>query len=207
MHSILAALLLVFTPAKETLKGIPLSTSVKYEGKTLPLAGVGIGSKRIGVSIAQVAVNQFFCEHPGALVRTDEGALQSLQSVGNMVFNITFTRAVKTADVEEQISMVMSENMTPDERTKYAGDIAAVKAIILKDDTILINQTINVIANIQEGKMYYINMKNETREYKPADPKFIYKVFAAWFGKTAPGSTNQSLKLQLLKVPEVTPAG
>lgn len=207
MHSILAALLLVFTPANESLMGVKLNTAVKYQDKLLSLAGVGIGSKRIGVSVTKVAVNQFFCEHPGALVRTEDGALQSLQSVGNMVFSITFTRGVKTSDVEEQISVVMTENMTPEERTKYSGDVAAVKKIILQDETILTGQTINVIANVQEQKLYYINMKNEMREYKPADPKFIYKVFAAWFGKTPPGSTGQSLKLQLLRVPEVTPAG
>ncbi|NDF15235.1 hypothetical protein EB061_07935 [bacterium] len=206
MHSTLLALLLAFTPANESLMGVKLSTAVKYQDKTLTLTGVGIGSKRIGVSIAKVAVNQFFCEYPGSFVRTKEGALQSLQSVGNMVFSITFTRGVKTSDVEEQINTVMSENMTPDERTKYAGDVKAVREIILKDDTILTNETINIVANVKEATMYYVNMRGEVRSYKPADPKFIYKVFAAWFGNAPPGSTGESLKLQLLRAPEVTPA-
>ena len=201
MYELLMSLL-TFNPSTYTFYGVNLSHSVTYNNTVLPITGFGMGGKKTGPTVTKVAVNQFFTQYPDKFVRTDAGALDSLQDVGLIVMSITFLRGVDSDAVESSIAGAVNTAMTREEAITYHDDIDEVAEAIKTDSAIYSGQTVNVIGDVTTGLLVYVNATGKVTTIE-SRPGFTKKVFAAWFGKTT-DQASASLKANLLLRPVLT---
>lgn len=200
MYELLMSLL-TFNPSSYTFYGVTLNHSVQYNGATLALTGFGMGGKKTGPTVAKVAVNQFFTQYPQRFVRTEEGALNSLDNVGLLVMSVSFLRGVDTQSVKTSISDVIRSNINEREMLTYKDDIEKVNDAILTDGTIYSGDTINIVGDSSTGLLLYVNAANKVTPIE-SEQGFVKKVFSAWFGKTT-DQTGYNLKMALLKEPDL----
>lgn len=201
MYELLLSLL-TFNPSTYTSYGVVLNHSVTYNGATLPLTGYGMGGKKTGPTVTKVAVNQFFTQYPDKFVRTETGALDSLDHVGVMVMSVTFLRGVDSDSVQSSIAGVVSSNLSDKEMTEYHGDIDSVADAIGTDTAIYAGQTVSVVGDASTGLLLYVNAVGKVTPIE-SRAGFVKKVFSAWFGKTT-DQAGYNLKMALLNKPVLT---
>lgn len=195
---------LKFNPSDTNDFGVTLNVSAEDATTVMPIAGFGLGEKKIGLSYIKICVNQFFVEKPSSLVRTNDDILPSIANAGNLVMEMSFLRAVDSALIKTSIEDAISNNISDEEFPAYEADINKMSNAILSEGAIYAGKTISFIVYPSIQTIIYYNSKNEVITLFYNHPKFFLKLFSIWLGnQTKPEGIR--LKNALLLVPHLQP--
>lgn len=194
---------ITLVPANEEEQGIQLSVSISDGATKMPLAGKGLGTRKIGLANVKIAVNEFFCERPENLNRTFDGIYPSLKNVGKIAFKVTLLRGVGSDLIESSINDAISLNLSTQEVNTYQSDIQQVTSALLSEDSISYGTSIIFIAYPDKNQVLYQNSAGSLKILQFRGAGFVYKLFAVWFGEQA-RKEGDTLKTLLLEVPQVT---
>lgn len=196
-QSIFAALLTV-TPGDKTIEGVTLGKSAvlnvdNYQG-TLDSLGAGVREKKVAIVKVKVYVGQAY-GHSQIFVRTNEGALDSVNAMESVAFQMTFLRDVDGVQLQTAFADGFAANKVDVKKPEIKKFLDAVAAggQALKGKTITV---VGVkIGNEHEGIIYENANGGEVSIGGPSG--FVKNVMSLWFGVFA-DKEGQALKDQIL---------
>ena len=207
----------VLTPnlAKEFDSNVQLSVSatenVTGANKTLTMAGEGLRKKKKDLINWNVYVAQFYAEKPDQLVRTQEGALASLENVGTKALRLTFLRNVDIMDITDSFIAGLNANLiSTTDQNNYAADVSAFIKMVNSGSNAINDASMTLFSTVDaDGNevLIYEDCRGTSNSIKSITKGFVSKVFSIWFGNSAPRDQGLfNLHAWLLNVPKVTPA-
>lgn len=192
-----------YSPANEYFQGVQLNVGANYQQHKMALTGYGLGSKKVGLAHAKVAVNEFFSERPELFKRTSEGSLASLNDVGMMDMHLTFLRALDSGQVQFIISQYLQNSLSTEEKVTFKDDVDRVMSAIGGEDVIYAGKSISIIGDVASNSVSYINSLGASTVIHSQNTGFVLKVFSLWFGEPIDNDA-WNLRQGLFRVPAVT---
>ncbi|NUM88118.1 MAG: chalcone isomerase family protein [Bdellovibrionales bacterium] len=186
-------------PGTTELEGVMISKggTAKVENPiALTTVGAGIRKKKVAVIRLNVYVAELLVSDGAKYVRTNEGALSSLDNMQAVAFQMTFLRTVDAEKVQSSFRDGLDEN---DEALARRADVAQFLEAVKNGGEAVEKGTLRIVAERQGEKeiVVYENTKGEAVKIVGAGG-FIRALMSIWLGAPADGGL-EDLKENLIK--------
>ncbi len=171
------------------------SATVEGRTSTLTLAGAGLRAKKVVFINVHVYVAQLLMNDPSRFVRTDAGALDSVDNESTLAMQLNFVRSVGSGDVKNAFrDSLVANQADPDSESVKAfldavsagGDAANGKTLVIVGEKLTDGTEVVTFENNQ-GQATSIH----------GATGFVKQIFSIWLGKTTDSGLG-SLKKAIL---------
>lgn len=187
------------TPGTSEIEGVKISkggTATVETPVAMTTVGAGIRKKKVAVIKVNVYVAELLVSDGAKFVRTNEGALPSLDNMQAVALQMTFLRSVDAEKVQSSFRDGLDEN---DEAFAKRADVAKFLDAVKNGGEAVEKGTLRIVAERQGEKevVAYENTKAEV--VKIVGTKgFIKALMSIWLGAPADGGL-EDLKDNLIK--------
>ena len=171
------------------------STVVEGRTSVLTSAGAGLRAKKVVFVNVHVYVAQLLMNDPSRFVRTDSGALESLDNEATVVVQMSFVRTVGSNEVQNAFRDSLVANQIDPESESIKAFLAAVSAGGDASNGKALTLVGEKLADGSEVVTYENNQGEATSIHSGAG--FVKQVFSIWLGETTDGGLA-SLKKSIL---------
>lgn len=181
----------------KTIEGVAIGSSATLllGGSTkLDYIGSGLRSKKVLVSWVKVYVAQVFMDNAGKFVRTDSGAVKSVDDMQAGAVRLTFLRGVDAATVQTSFKDAFNANGVDVNNKGVAEFLSAVKAGADAKQGRSMN--ISMKRNASGVTVIYENTNGEEKTIK-GDKTLFSAIMSIWIGAPA-DSGLEILKTSIL---------
>jgi hypothetical protein len=180
---------------------VPIATTVNYSSLPLTLTGTGVAMKKFGITRIKVFVIQYFTQYPEKFVRTETGALKSIENTGYTAMKLTFIRGVDSTMVRDSINDYLTNNIEPSEYPQYKNDIATILNAISGDDSFVYGSSITIVGF--KNHILYEDTKGKVTIVESINNDLTTKIYGMFLGKVT-NDEGYSLKLRMIEDPSIT---
>lgn len=198
--SIANANVLTIESGSKTIEGVKLATSAtlpteKGEQK-LDFLGAGLRSKKVLIANVKVYVLQVLADNAGKFVRTNDGALKSMDEMNSVAFTLSFLYAASADQMMTAFDDSFSANNVDTDIKGLQEFLAAAKAGGRSE----IGKTMSIVLRRLEDKSTKITFETTSGKVTEinADEKAFNAIASIWLGNSADNGLA-TLKASILK--------
>lgn len=186
--------------ANKTIEGVKVDTSatIKTDSGDLKLdfLGAGLRSKKVLIANVKVYVAQVLADNAGKFVRTNDGAMKSMDDMSTVAFSLTFLRDVDGPTVSKAFQDSFDANNVDSNNAGIKSFLSAVSVSGQADN----GKTMNIIVTKIDDKNSKITYEatNGKVSIVSGDASLFNSIASIWLGASADKGL-EVLKAAILK--------
>lgn len=186
--------------ANKSIEGVKLDSSATIKTEKgdvkLDFIGAGLRTKKVLIANVKVYVAQVLADNAGKFVRTNNGAMKSLEDMNTVAFSLTFLRDVDGPTVSKAFQDSFDANNVDSNNTGIKSFLSAVSVSGQADNGKTMNIIISKIDD-KNSKITYEATNGKVSEVK-GDSTLFNSISSIWLGASADKGL-EVLKAAILK--------